>query len=85
MTAIHAKKPAIHAKKSAKIKTPSTPIVNRVLHARIIFIVTVVVLLLFGLMMVYSASSIIALREKGDAAFYFIKQIQFVGLGLVVA
>jgi len=83
--AIHAKKPAIHAKKPARIKTPSTPIVNRVLLARIIFIVTVVVLLLFGLMMVYSASSIIALREKGDAAFYFIKQIQFVGLGLVVA
>lgn len=59
--------------------------INSVRTARVIFIVTVAILLLFGLVMVYSASSIVALGETGDPSYYFKRQLMFVVLGLVLA
>lgn len=40
-------------------------------------------LLVFGMVMIYSASSYEAFQEFGDAAFYFKKQLVAVGVGLV--
>lgn len=52
---------------------------------RAVFIVIVVAMLLFGLMMVYSASSVRALTLFGNGAYYFTRQIAFVGAGVVIA
>ncbi|MDR2109461.1 MAG: putative lipid II flippase FtsW [Coriobacteriales bacterium] len=58
---------------------------RRVLIPRIVFIASVVALLLFGLVMVYSASSIVAIAEYGNNSYFFGKQLMFVALGLVIA
>lgn len=43
-----------------------------------------VALTLFGVLMVYSASPVLAFEEHGDSAYYFKKQVLFAILGLVV-
>ncbi len=52
---------------------------------RAVFIVIVVLMLLFGLMMVYSASSVRALTLFGNSSYYFIRQIAFVAGGVLIA
>jgi len=42
----------------------------------------VVALLAIGIVMVYSASAIVALEQYGDSAFFFKRQLLWVGLGL---
>jgi len=69
----------------SKDRSPHHSSVNKVMLARVIFIVTVVILLFFGLVMVYSASSIVALSETGDPSYYFKRQLVFVALGLALA
>ncbi len=46
--------------------------------------IEVLLLIALGLIMIYSASSIMALKKFGDAAHYFKRQLIFIGLGLVV-
>lgn len=48
------------------------------------FCFLVIVLLAFGLVMLYSASNVYALRYNGDSAYYFLKQLRFALLGVVV-
>lgn len=45
--------------------------------------IEVSILIGFGLVMIYSASSILAVRKFGDAAFYLKRQCLSVGMGLV--
>ncbi|MDR1421718.1 MAG: putative lipid II flippase FtsW [Coriobacteriales bacterium] len=56
---------------------------RRILAPRILLIIIVAALLLFGLVMVFSASSIIGLTEQGDSFYFFKRQLQMVGIGLV--
>lgn len=46
--------------------------------------IEVLLLIALGLIMIYSASSIMALKKFGDAAHYFKRQLVCIGLGLVV-
>ena len=57
----------------------------RIMGPRLTLIAMVAILVCFGLVMIFSASSVEALFETGDAAFYVKRQLEFVGLGLVLA
>ena len=56
----------------------------RVMRPRIVFLVCLAALLLFGLLMVYSASSVEALKETGSSVSYFQRQATFILAGLVL-
>lgn len=57
----------------------------RIMRPRLILIAIVAFLLCFGFVMIFSASSVEALSESGDAAYYVKRQIAFALGGLVVA
>jgi len=50
---------------------------------RILF-VTVSLLTLFGLVMVYSASSVVAASQHGMSSYYFLRQLSYAGAGYVL-
>ena len=61
---------------------------GRIMAPRIIFATATVSLILFGFLMIYSASSIAALTHVDsnyDAAYYLVHQIMYAGVGLVVS
>jgi cell division protein FtsW len=60
---------------------PVTPL--NILAPRLALIAVTVLLVVFGLIMVYSASSIVGLSDYGDSAYFFKKQLMILGLGLV--
>jgi cell division protein FtsW len=51
----------------------------------ILFVIAALALIIIGLVMVYSASSIVSLNDSGDPAATFKEQLLFVGLGIVLA
>lgn len=55
-----------------------------IMGPRLLFILSVVALCILGLVMVYSASSITAYNEFGDAAYYVKRQAVFLAIGLVL-
>lgn len=60
----------------------------RIMAPRILFCLCAAGLALFGLLMIYSASSILGLTEKAygyDAAYFLIKQIKFMAIGIAIA
>lgn len=57
----------------------------RFMRPRLILIVTACALVLFGLLMIYSASSVKALSSFGDAAYYLKRQALFVAIGAAAA
>lgn len=63
-----------------------TKSVNKIKKRQVDFvlIVIIIILLLFGIVMILSASAPSALAETGSSYTYFISQIQFAALGLVV-
>ncbi|MBP5313362.1 MAG: FtsW/RodA/SpoVE family cell cycle protein [Eggerthellaceae bacterium] len=65
-------------------KTPYTPPAKIVLP-RHIFALCVFALILFGLVMVYSASSVLALSESGDSTHYMRNQLISIALGGIIA
>ena len=50
---------------------------------RLILILTVAILIVYGLVMIYSASSVTALAEKDDPTYYLVRQAIFAAIGLV--
>lgn len=58
---------------------------ERFMRPRVILIAAVAILVAFGLLMVYSASSVTALSSTGDAAYYLKRQLMFVAAGTAVA
>lgn len=56
-----------------------------VLGPRLLLLVTVLALLLIGLVMVYSASTVEALSEGTDPASYLFDQLKFAAIGVVCA
>lgn len=57
----------------------------RFMEPRLHFIVTVFALCVFGLLMVFSASSVTALKNSGNAAALFNRQLAFTCVGAVLA
>lgn len=57
----------------------------RFMRPRLILLSAVAVLVAFGLLMIYSASSITALNDMGDAAYYLKRQLAFVAVGTLLA
>lgn len=55
------------------------------MRPRLVFIAVTAILVSFGLLMVYSSSSVTALLEDGDAASYFKKQLLLALVGVVAA
>lgn len=51
---------------------------------RLLFILSVAMLCILGIVMVYSASSIAAYNEYGDAAYYIKRQLVFLVIGILV-
>lgn len=73
-------------RKSERGGTGAVP--GRIMAPRIIFVTATVSLILFGFLMIYSASSIAALTHHDsnyDAAYYLFHQIMYAGVGLVVS
>lgn len=58
---------------------------ERFMRPRLFLIATVVILVGFGLLMVYSASSVTALASTGDAAYYLKRQALFALVGAAAA
>lgn len=54
---------------------------ERFMRPRIVLLAAVAVLVGFGLLMVYSASSVTALNNTGDAAYYLKRQLMFCAVG----
>lgn len=57
----------------------------RFMRPRLILIAMTIVLVCFGLLMIYSASSITAMEDYGDSAYYLKRQAIFAAVGAVVA
>jgi cell division protein FtsW len=57
----------------------------RFMRPRIILLVTAFALIAFGLLMIYSASSITAMDDYGDAAYYLKRQVLLVVIGVIGA
>ncbi len=55
----------------------------RIMRPRLVFIACLGAILAFGLLMVYSASSVEALQEYGSSTYYFVRQAAFIAIGLV--
>ena len=58
---------------------------ERFMRPRVVFIAVTAVIVAFGLLMVYSASSVTALADFGDAAYYLKRQLLFAAVGVAVA
>lgn len=56
----------------------------RIMRPRLVFASCLAALCSVGLLMVYSASSVEALKEFGDSWYYLFRQAIFMGIGLVV-
>ncbi|NTU89667.1 MAG: putative lipid II flippase FtsW [Actinobacteria bacterium] len=61
-----------------------SPVPARIMLPRLLLILSAVVLIVLGLVMIYSASSITALDEFEDSAYYLKNQLQFIVIGLVL-
>ena len=55
----------------------------RIMRPRLIFMACLFSLVCFGLLMVYSASSVEALHENGSATFFLFRQAAFAGVGVL--
>ena len=55
----------------------------RIMRPRLVFAVCLFAILAFGLLMVYSASSVEALSDYGSSTYYLVRQAVFVAVGLV--
>ena len=57
---------------------------REIMAPRIVFLLTTLALLLFGLVMVYSASFVEAINEGDDPASYMVRQVAFAAIGVAV-
>ena len=55
----------------------------RIMRPRLIFMACLFTLVCFGLLMVYSASSVEALHENGSATFFLGRQAAFTAIGVL--
>ena len=55
----------------------------RIMRPRLVFLSCLGALLAFGLLMVYSASSVEALKEQGSSTYYLMRQAIFIAIGAI--
>ena len=55
----------------------------RIMRPRLVFLSCLVAILAFGLLMVYSASSVEALKEQGSSTYFLFRQAIFIAIGAV--
>ena len=65
--------------------TPAKNVQADILITRLVFILSVLALILFGLVMVFSASNVEALNNNESPYSYLLKQIFFDAVGIVAA
>ena len=53
----------------------------RIMRPRLVFLSCLIAILAFGLLMVYSASSVEALKEQGSSTYFLFRQAIFIGFG----
>ena len=68
-------------RKIAKTKTLRRPLLE--FHGDFSFLIVVLLLSIWGALMVYSGSVIVAVRQGNPPSFYFIRQIIWIFLGLI--
>lgn len=56
----------------------------RIMRPRIVFLCCLGAILAFGLLMVYSASAVMALSEYGDSTYFLVRQAGFIAFGCLV-
>lgn len=56
----------------------------RIMRPRLVFICCLLAICAFGLLMVYSASAVEALKEQGSSSYYFVRQSIFMAAGFAV-
>ena len=54
----------------------------RIMRPRLIFLICLAAIVSFGILMVYSASSVEALKEHGSATYYLVRQVGMTAIGL---
>ena len=57
----------------------------RIMRPRLVFIACVALLTIFGVVMVYSASSVEALKENGSSTYFLVRQLVFALVGTLAA
>lgn len=57
----------------------------RIMRPRLVFIACLAAIVCFGVLMVYSASAVEALSERGDPTFFLTRQLGFVAVGVILA
>ncbi|MBY4796935.1 putative lipid II flippase FtsW [Collinsella sp. AGMB00827] len=57
----------------------------RIMAPRLVFIACLSALVLFGLLMVYSASAVEALQEQGSSTYFLLRQLLFAAVGVIGA
>ena len=57
----------------------------RIMRPRLVFIACLAAIVCFGVLMVYSASAVEALSERGDPTFFLTRQFGFVAVGVILA
>src|SRR5512144_1715212 len=62
-----------------------SPVKNLTRGVDIPLVLTVIALLVFGLIMLYSASFDFSFNEYGSSSYMFMRQVQWMALGIVVA
>ncbi len=65
--------------------TPAKNVNADILAPRLVFIISVLALVLFGLVMVFSASNVEALNNDENPYSYLLKQFAFSAVGIVAA
>ena len=69
----------------ARLERELASVPERIMLPRLLLIASTAALVCFGLVMIFSASSVEALSEQGDAAYFVKRQLLLIVLGLVFA
>ena len=72
-------------KKNKENLKPANKVNADILAPRLVFIISVLILILFGLVMVFSASSVEALNNDEASYSYLLKQLMFCVVGIIAA
>jgi cell division protein FtsW len=71
--------------KDPAVFTPSKTVKRKAHSLDIPLVLTVIALAVFGLIMLYSASYDFSFNEYGSSTYMFVRQLRWLGLGIVVA
>lgn len=76
-----AAKTAVATRDTSRSRASETP--RQVLFSRAMLIISALVLMLIGLVMIYSASSVEAISEGNDPTYYLVRQFEWIVIGCI--